>query len=281
MKIPATVQTSPGGLIVRTPYNPAFVASLKASIPTAGRAWDSASKAWIVAPNYAVALNQVLAQYYPGVSVPAAAGAIPTPLTETRLLEVRYIGATKDRGDDVRTAFGYADSGWSVIFPEPELRRWFGQDVGDSRASASATLYQVLAVSKAATTDEIKAAWRRMARQWHPDVCREPDAAAQFRRIQEAYEVLTNGGQRARYDAGLAMEQSMTRVAQYSLPYALVDDGFRPPLRCGYILAEGHEQLARFVVSRILAWEDITDRAGRTLVTSWPAGAKMFEEAWS
>lgn len=116
-----------------------------------------------------------------------------------------------------------------------------------------------------------------MARQWHPDVCREPDAATRFRNIQEAYELLSNPGKRARYDAALVMTAVAVqhRVAQYT-----AGDGFRPPLRCGYILAEGHEQLGRFLVSKILAWEDIT-QGGKTLVTSWPTGADTFQEVWT
>lgn len=270
----ASVKITPQGLAVHTPYNPAFVAELKASIPTAGRAWDKDSKAWIVAANYATALQQVIARYYPGVSVPQTQAM--TPRTETRLLEIRYVGAAKDRGDDAWSAFGYANGAWSVIFPEPELRRWFGLDT--ETPAATATLYQVLGVTRTATAQEIKSGYRRMARQWHPDVCREPDARQQFIRIQAAYEALSDENKRARYDAGLLMAAAMPQARS---SVSLAADGFRPPLRCGHVLAEGHEQLARFLVSKILAWEDITDSQGRVLVTSWPAGAETFVEVWS
>lgn len=274
----ATITQTGNTLLVRTPYNPGFVGALKSLIPAAGRQWDSARKVWIVGANYATALQLVVDQYYSGVIVPQAAAV--TPRAETRLLDVRYVGATKDRGDTEKSAFGYSGGAWSVIIPESVLRRWFDMDAMQQSAPVHATLYQVLGATRAATQDEIKSAWRRMARQWHPDVCREPDAAAQFRRIQEAYELLSQPSKRARYDAALAMTAAIAaqqpRVAQYTPR----DDGFRPPLRCGYILAEGHEQIGRFVLSNILAWEDIT-QDGKTLVTSWPAGAKMFEEAWA
>lgn len=272
----ASVQLTPQGLRVYTPYNPGFVAALKANIPTAGRTWDKATKAWIIAPNYAISLAALMKQYYPGTSVPIPSNA-QTPRAEARLLEVRYVGATKDRGDDARSAFGYASGAWSVIFPEPELRRWFGLDTSNDAPSASASLYQVLNVTRTATPDEIKSAWRRMARQWHPDVCKEPDATQQFRRIQEAYEALSDPRARARYDAGLLMAAAVMPQARDSVSLA---GGYRPPLRCGHVLAEGHEQLSRFVVSKILAWEDITNAQGQTLVTSWPTGAQHFTEAW-
>ena len=267
-----------GALHVRTPYDPAFVAALKASIPAAGRMWDATSKVWIVAHNYSQPLGALLSLHYPGAQMPAIAGSV-APGVETRLLDVRYVGMTKDRGDSVRTAFGYSGGGWNVILPESELRRWFGLDsVDDGRPAPAATLYQVLSVPSAASADEIKRAWRRLARQWHPDVCREPDATVQFRRIQEAYEALSDANRRARYDAGLALAAAVPpRQAQFD---RFAADGFRAPLRCGYILAEGHEQLGRFLVSKILAWEDITE-GGKTLVTSWPAGATIFTEAWT
>lgn len=270
-----TITPQNGALYIRTPYDPGFTAALKANVPSAGRTWDPTRKVWVVAANYATALQAVVNRYYPGVSVPHSVVAVPR--IETRLLDVRYVGITKDRGDTERSAFGYAAGAWSVILPESELRRWFGLDVGTRSAPEAATLYQVLNVPKTAAPEEIKSAWRRMARQWHPDVCHEPDAAIQFRHIQEAYELLSNPGKRARYDAALVM--TAATVQPRSAQYAAVD-GFRSPLRCGYILAEGHEQLARFLVSKILAWEDIT-KGGKTLVTSWPAGADMFQEVWT
>lgn len=271
----ASVTASPEGLIVKTPYSPTFVAALKAQVPAAGRAWDPSSKVWVIAHNYAPSLQALLRQYYPGVRVPA--GSVAAAVREIRLLDVRYVGATKDRGDDTRTAFGYCNGGWTVILPESELRRWFGADANmDGRVGREATLYQVLSVTRDANADDIKRSYRRLARQWHPDVCKEPDAKEQFQRLQAAYEALSNPAKRARYDAGLTL--MMTASNQDNRMYAA--DGYRPPLRCGYILAEGYEQLGRFLVSKILAWEDIT-QGGKTLVTSWPAGATMFVEAWT
>ncbi len=60
--------------------------------------------------------------------------------------------------------------------------------------------YDVLGVSRQASQDEIKRAFRRLARQYHPDVNKSPDAEAKFKEINEAYEVLSDPDKRAAYD---------------------------------------------------------------------------------
>ena len=61
--------------------------------------------------------------------------------------------------------------------------------------------YDVLGVSKNATQDEIKKAYRRMARQYHPDVNKDdPQAEAKFKAVNEANEVLSDPEKRAQYD---------------------------------------------------------------------------------
>jgi curved DNA-binding protein len=60
--------------------------------------------------------------------------------------------------------------------------------------------YKTLGVNRDASADEIKKAYRRLARRYHPDVSEEPDAEAQFKRISEAYEVLKDPEKRKLYD---------------------------------------------------------------------------------
>ena len=60
--------------------------------------------------------------------------------------------------------------------------------------------YEVLGVARSADTGEIKSAFRRLARQYHPDVSQESGAEEKFKEINQAYEVLTDDEKRARYD---------------------------------------------------------------------------------
>ena len=78
--------------------------------------------------------------------------------------------------------------------------------------------YEVLGVSKAATKDEIKKAYRKLALQFHPD--KNPDnkeAEEHFKEVNEAYEVLSNDDKRRRYDqfghAGVDLQRRQVEAA--------------------------------------------------------------------
>src|SRR5919202_812635 len=60
--------------------------------------------------------------------------------------------------------------------------------------------YEVLGVTRAASVDEIKRAYRQLARKYHPDVNKEPNAENRFKEITEAYEVLSDERKRQLYD---------------------------------------------------------------------------------
>lgn len=60
--------------------------------------------------------------------------------------------------------------------------------------------YQTLGVSREATADEIKKAFRRQARKYHPDISKEPDAEARMKEVNEAFAVLSDTEKRAAYD---------------------------------------------------------------------------------
>jgi curved DNA-binding protein len=61
--------------------------------------------------------------------------------------------------------------------------------------------YQIMGVGRDASADDIKRAYRKLARKYHPDVSKEKDAEARFKEVGEAYEVLRDPEKRAAYDA--------------------------------------------------------------------------------
>src|SRR5262249_29484403 len=76
--------------------------------------------------------------------------------------------------------------------------------------------YETLGVPKTATDDEIRSAFRKLARKYHPDVAKDKKAAAEkFKEINEAYEVLSDPEKRKKYDQ---------LGADWNLP-----GGFQPP----------------------------------------------------
>jgi DnaJ-class molecular chaperone len=71
-------------------------------------------------------------------------------------------------------------------------------------------LYKILALHRNASADEIKTAYRKLAKQWHPDVNDLPDAEQKFLAIQEAYEILTDTYKKATYDILLHKKSKST-----------------------------------------------------------------------
>ena len=75
--------------------------------------------------------------------------------------------------------------------------------------------YEILGVKKDATNAEIKSAYRKLARKYHPDVNKAPDAQAKFKDINEAYEVLGDKEKRQRYDT---LGSSWSQGADFTPP---------------------------------------------------------------
>ncbi|XVE91281.1 hypothetical protein DITRI_Ditri20bG0141000 [Diplodiscus trichospermus] len=100
--------------------------------------------------------------------------------------------------------------------------------------AASGDYYATLGVPKSASSKEIKAAYRRLARQYHPDVNKEPGATEKFKEISAAYEVLSDDKKRALYDqygeAGVKSAVGGQSSAYTTNPFDLFETFFGPSM---------------------------------------------------
>src|SRR5256884_8192911 len=79
--------------------------------------------------------------------------------------------------------------------------------------------YKTLGVPRTVTDKEIKSAYRRLARQYHPDVNKDPKATERFKLINEAYEVLSDPKKRSKYDQLGADWERIEREQEFARQY--------------------------------------------------------------
>lgn len=272
-----TITAGQGSLIVKTPYSKTWLEALYATVPVSMRRWDAANKAWLIDPGYGQAVADMCWKFY-GVRV-AVPQAAPNAGESVNLFKVEYISNARDGYCN-----GWADGGWNMVLPEPVLRAWFGDMRKPNEDLSGSDYYQLLGVKRTVAEPDLKAMWKRLARQYHPDLNKEPDARTQFEAIKTAYDVLSDTRKRARYDAGLQLqvlaarqERQAQRIEQ---DFSVARDAWRSPLRCGFLMVRSVKRMGRAYVSSILDWQDITDSAGRVAVASWTPGDDMFTVRW-
>lgn len=91
--------------------------------------------------------------------------------------------------------------------------------------------YAVLGVERDASADDIKKAFRKLARKYHPDVSKEPDAEAHMQAVNEAYAVLSDPERKAAYDrlgAGGASGQDFTPPPGWDSGFEFSGEGMSP-----------------------------------------------------
>lgn len=138
--------------------------------------------------------------------------------------------------------------------------------------------YEILGVSRTATEEEIKKAYRKLARKYHPDINKAAGAEARFKEIGEAYEVLGDTGKRARYDQLGANWQA--------------GQDFRPPPGYGSAPFDFHgtpprsgrgfnpQDMGGFSdFFEMLFGESFNGRQPHSGSHMWPGGDETFEEA--
>lgn len=259
---PVQITAENGSYKVRSPYSADFVSKLKIQIPATARAWDNASKSWFVAASYGNELKKLIDEVYGGECV------LPQIIGQTAQvfecsLRIDYLANCKQEVANVHSL-----GSWSAKIPERVLRAWFKQtDKG------AGTLYGLLGCDEKATGLEIKTAYKRAARVWHPDICREENARDMFEKIKQAYDVLSNRESRNKYNAGLMFE----RMAKCT-PQASRFASFVPPFRCGDLRVRARKELGQLLVEEILEWKDITNDYGQIMVSFWDGDS--FSVMW-
>lgn len=276
----AHIERTIDGLAVITPYDGAFLTELKRVIPANERRWKK--PVWLVDSKHETVLINLVQRFFRSCPIKEKAslktGTLAIPNNPT--LKVEYIGACKARDAGESSAFGWANGDWNIILSETALRQFFnaGPAMTTPNKPLSGTLYSILGISADINPTQIKSAYRRAARQWHPDINDEPDAKQMFQKIAKAYEVLSDPKKRKRYDAGLRLEAGpKTEVDEFFIQAQAL---YRAPFTCGLISFTGKRQLGRWVVGEILSWKDILNDKGQVMVSSWDKLSNTFKVSW-
>ncbi len=256
---------------LHTPYKAGFVNQIKA-LPYDGRAWDGNLKAWIVTQAHIETAIQLIEDFY-GEKV-IAPELEPVNASLKYGFQLDYVGIPKDKdGHKEKVASGLSDGRWRIVFTETVLKSWFEK----AQVDHEETLFSLLLIPETAEDSEIKSGYRRLARQWHPDINHEPEAEEMFKKINEAYLLLSDPLKRKKYQAALAWEREANQKPERRDYYY---DTFIPPLRCGNLTVTGSVSVGRLRVSEILSWTDCVNEQGQTMVSSWNKAKEAVEIEW-
>jgi len=261
-----------------------LVNEFKALVPPSGRTWTPGYSSgyrkrepgyWEVSAIYWKPVIDLCKKH--GLQV-STSGEVEAATSQRHNIRLDYMGLLRPRDGGIYTATGWVNGGWNAVFTLEVLQTWFKFSLtpGDMP-----TLFSVIGVDQnlegLAFDKALKKAYRRAARTYHPDINKEPDAADNFRTIQEAYEKLQDPLFRKRYKAGLFFQK---KVERGSTVYGNEALNWKPPIRCGHLTVQATLAVNKYDIEEIVSWTDIKNTKGETLVTYWSPGAEFFKEEW-
>lgn len=176
--------------------------------------------------------------------------------TNPRTFTVEYLGRCKGADETAHVKVGGA---WLFTVTAEVLKEYFHKNSG-----GESSRFALLGVSMDATPDELKSAYRRAARTWHPDVNKEPDAAEMFQKIKQAYDELQDPNFRQKYALGLRLQADVQTLYRRT-PKARKKSEYRAPVTCGIFTADIAGGLKK-QMTRIYAVNDIENADGQIQV---------------
>jgi hypothetical protein len=263
----------------RTKYNPDLVADMRLEIPNTAKAWHNGGRDdryWTISADYFEKAKELSTRH--GYEVVITGGTLNQLKPGSHTFDLDYMGLVRDRSDGTQTATGWVNGYWNAVFKLDVLQEWFNFN---AKPNVAASLYEVLSLqqglSGALFDKALKKAYRRYARTWHPDVCKEPEADEAFKRGQEAYERLSDPLFKAKYDAGLKFERDYP-VEQGNWKGASIQ--WKPPVRCGKLTVLGLKVGDKYDIHKIVQWRDITNDRGETMISFWDISLDKFVTEW-
>lgn len=146
--------------------------------------------------------------------------------------------------------------------------------------------YKILGVSHEATNDEIKKAYRELAKKYHPDTNPDPGAEEKFKEIQEAYEVLSDPSKRRRYDEYTNARKKWANRNMWDDPSFVIDEeldevinsifGWRPTSSSGGRRYEGYSTIKK-TINIVLDLKELMSGCTKEVRIQTDTGYKSIE----
>lgn len=168
-----------------------------------------------------------------------------------------------------------AGGGWHIRFSEDVLKRYFGVP----EKSFNGDFFAALLDAK-----DIHRAYKRLARQFHPDLNRARNATQQFYKLREAYDVLRDPMRAKRYRAGLLFQKETTKESEvlFKVPVSCGDVKVRgdwEESKWGWVGKDGRTSTKYLNVTELLNWAPRVRSDGLVMVATWSGGTGSFDRA--